>query len=271
MPKPDISELLNRTLVVVAHPDDEAVGAGALMQRMREAYVVFCTDGGPRDNFFWGRYGSRKKYIAVRSQETRSAAEIARVQQTSFLNFPDQELYQHLSEALHELEFLISDLCPAAILTHAYEGGHPDHDCCAFLSYVLGLRRELPVWEMPLYHRTNSGMQSQKFLRYRLRAVSLRMSSRELQVKQRMVSCYVSQADALQSFELGVERFRRLEKYDFSRPPKTPVINYEAWQWPVMAEQVCAAFFLAQAITPGRTRQRSKPAELAKNRAGTQE
>src|SRR3954464_14150939 len=44
-----LAPLLGRTLVIVAHPDDEAVACAALLQRMREAHVLFCTDGGPLD------------------------------------------------------------------------------------------------------------------------------------------------------------------------------------------------------------------------------
>ena len=52
----NIAELLGRTLVLVAHPDDETAGCGALLQRMDEPIIVFATDGAPRDKYFWGKY-----------------------------------------------------------------------------------------------------------------------------------------------------------------------------------------------------------------------
>src|SRR5437868_962228 len=37
------------TLLVVAHPDDEALGAGALLTRLANASIVIVTDGAPAD------------------------------------------------------------------------------------------------------------------------------------------------------------------------------------------------------------------------------
>ena len=54
------TELTGRVLVLVAHADDESVGYGALLQKMREAVVVIATDCAPRDEYFWGRFGSRE-------------------------------------------------------------------------------------------------------------------------------------------------------------------------------------------------------------------
>jgi LmbE family N-acetylglucosaminyl deacetylase len=73
----DLSPLLGRTLVLVAHPDDEAVGCGALMQRMHEPVVVFATDGAPRDDYFWKTYGSRLRYSRVRQVRWRFAAQFS--------------------------------------------------------------------------------------------------------------------------------------------------------------------------------------------------
>lgn len=237
----DITELLGRTLVIVAHPDDEAVGAGVLLQRMKEACVVFCTDGGPRDAFFWKRYGSREEYVRVRRREAETAAEIAGVKRTEFLSFCDQELHKSLQAGLGELDRVTREVRPSALLTHAYEGGHPDHDCCAFLGRMVARRHNLAIWEMPLYHRNERGLQCQKFVPGAGKSVRVRVKSDELGNKQEMVGAYASQSAALRSFELEVERFRRQPAYDFLRPP-ADVINYEVWQWPVKAAEVCAAF-----------------------------
>lgn len=242
MPERPIAELLNRTLVVVAHPDDECIGAGALLQRIRPACVVFCTDGGPRDKYFWEKYGSREEYVRVRRGEAEAVAKIAGVERSEFLAIADQELYLNLARALEELERLVCEFRPEALLTIAYEGGHPDHDCCAFLSSELGRRHGLPVWEMPLYHRTRAGARQQEFLGQEDDGIGLQISTEELERKQRMLAAYMSQAGVLAGFDLSVEKFRVQPEYDFTAAPPVEVINYEVWEWPMKASEVCARF-----------------------------
>jgi len=237
-----LAELLNRTLVIVAHPDDEAIGAGALLRRMREAAVVFCTDGGPRDPYFWNKYGSREHYAQVRRREADAAMRMAGVRRTDILPITDQHLYQNLPLAFEELDRVTRDFQPDAILTLAYEGGHPDHDSCAFLSSVLGERRQLPVWEMALYHRNKDGPPCQDFLHPEWSGVPLEMTTQELEAKKRMVKLYISQGEALQNFVFSYECFRRQPDYDFRKPPAAEVINYEAWQWTMKATEVASAF-----------------------------
>ena len=151
------TELTGRVLVLVAHADDESVGYGALLQRMREAVVVIATDGAPRDEYFWGRFGSRENYRAVRRDEARRAMQLAGVRELVLLaeedsRLEDQRLFLNLAAAYERLEKLVERVRPEAIATLAYEGGHPDHDSCSVLGARLGEQFGLPVWEAPLYH-----------------------------------------------------------------------------------------------------------------------
>ena len=75
----ELEILLGKTVVIVAHPDDEAAGCGVLLQRMQDPIVVFATDGAPADSFFWGRYGSRDAYAQLRRDEARRALKLAGV------------------------------------------------------------------------------------------------------------------------------------------------------------------------------------------------
>src|SRR5205085_9356681 len=68
-----LAQILGRTMVLVAHPDDESIACGGLLQKMRSPFVVFATDGAPEDDFFWGRYGSRAAYSKLRQEEALSA------------------------------------------------------------------------------------------------------------------------------------------------------------------------------------------------------
>ncbi|MGC2211029.1 MAG: PIG-L family deacetylase [Candidatus Korobacteraceae bacterium] len=162
------AELTGRVLVLVAHADDECVGYGALLQKTREAVVVIATDGAPRDEFFRGRYGSRERYAAVRREEAQRAAQVAGVRELVLLaeedgrlgghqferhRFEDQRLFLNLAAAYELAAKVAERVRPEAIATLAYEGGHPDHDCCSLLGARLGARLGVPVWETALYAR----------------------------------------------------------------------------------------------------------------------
>src|SRR5260370_25223728 len=92
--------LMGRTLVLVAHPDDEVIGCGALLRRMRSAVVVFATDAAPRDPHFWQGYSSREAYADARREEAIRVAEFGMHEVESLSGhrpngFVDQELLAH--------------------------------------------------------------------------------------------------------------------------------------------------------------------------------
>src|SRR3954469_18766827 len=63
------SEVVSKRIaVVVAHPDDEAIGAGAVLRGFRDVTIVHVTDGAPRDDGYAGSKGfaSRAEYAAAR-------------------------------------------------------------------------------------------------------------------------------------------------------------------------------------------------------------
>ena len=238
--------LLGRTLVVVAHPDDEAVGCGALLQRMRDPIVVFATDGAPFDKYFWGQYGSREAYRELRRKEARSALALIGVKNVFFLGdeqaIVDQQLFRNLARAVDFLSRLVEQVRPEILLTLAYEGGHPDHDSCNFLCYIVGRRLSVPVWEMPLYHRSSDGVGVfQEFLDEGDEIV-VQPTAEEIENRKQMLAAYPSQGQTIQQFASTTERFRPLRRYDYTKPPHPGVLNYEAWQWPITGSQVAAEF-----------------------------
>src|SRR5262249_40730026 len=158
----DFKPLLGTTLVLVAHPDDEVVVCGLLMQKMRKAVVVFATDGAPRNEGFWKQFGSRSAYANVRRNEAQQAlgsigAHAIFLAEHVQGGIADQELFLNLPAAIAEVESIVSQIEPDCILTPAYEGGHPDHDAACFIGAMLGPRTKVPVWESPLYHRKTDG------------------------------------------------------------------------------------------------------------------
>ena len=245
-----LKPLLGRTLLLVAHPDDESISCGALLQRVREPIVVYGTDGGPQDEFFWGKHGSRENYVEVRKKEARAALGAVGVTNVLWLadsdmkHFQDQHLFRHLPAAFEALRTLVERHKPDTILTLAYEGGHPDHDSCNFLGRQVADDLGLPAWEAPLYFRRGeSNVLLQEFHTKNGTEIELIPTPEEQRRKRQMCEAYVSQRGVVSIFENNDrERFRPMAAYDYSKPPHEGVLNYEAWQWPIKGQEVADKF-----------------------------
>ena len=259
-----LDPLLGRSLLVLAHPDDECVTYGALLQRMADPIVRFMTDGAPRDAYFWGRYGSRETYAAIRQQEARRALARIGVEHIEFVSdgchgrslqanrhaasdlLVDQELFRILPAAWRELAEAVERLQPQALLTLAYEGGHPDHDSCNLLVSLAAKKFDLPAWEAPIYNRASESdadrLEPQRFTAENGTEIDVCPSATEIEQKRAMWREYASQGDFLQFFSPERECVRPLPAYDYSLPPHTGQLNYERWQWPMTGNDVCRAF-----------------------------
>ena len=125
--------------LVVAHPDDESIGCGAQLPRLSGLTVIHVTDGAPRD----GRDAARRgfpdpaAYAAVRARELDAALTLAGIapERRIALGHPDQGVAEIIAPLARQLAALFAARGITVALTHAYEGGHPDHDAVA-----LGLR-----------------------------------------------------------------------------------------------------------------------------------
>ncbi len=243
----ELEPLLGRTLVLVAHPDDECITCGGLLQNMRDPVVVYATDGAPQDPYFWNRYGSREAYSRIREEECRRALAEVGVQEMVFLTnreprLIDQELFQNLAIAFEVLYHEARQLRPEAILTMAYEGGHPDHDSCSLLARELGTELGIPVWEAPLYRRERNELSVQEFLEPNGTEITYSPTPAEIERKRAMCASYPSQGDFLQVFGVEREIFRPQKQYDYTQPPHGGKLNYEIWQWSMTGTQVSMKF-----------------------------
>lgn len=234
-----------RVALVVAHPDDEVIGAGARLPQLRNVAVIGVTDGAPRDMHDARAKGfaTRDEYAAARRSERAAALEIAGVDASCVfeIGLADQEASHDLAGLSLLLEALLLRLRPRVVLTHAYEGGHPDHDAVAFAVHaaVVRLRRagnRAPappaLFEFPSYHERNGRMVTGRFLQWPdspERAVYLSRAERTL--KRRMFECFVTQQRVLAEFATEVERFRAAPQYDFGAPPGAGAALYDAFPW----------------------------------------
>jgi LmbE family N-acetylglucosaminyl deacetylase len=240
---------LERPLILVAHQDDEALGCSLLLQRSTSPVVVFATDGAPQDPYFWSKAGSRARYAAMRRLEGLLACRAMHIKEVEFLpkltetqEFMDQRLYRSLPLASMRLQDIVDRYGPQYIVSHAYEGGHPDHDSCAFLARVLADGNQLPLWEFPLYHRNNDRYTRQEFISCSGKEIACTGSLIEMEVKANAICAYASQRDVLRDFNWSTELYRPAERYDFAKRPHGGKVNYETWGWNVSGNDVLSAF-----------------------------
>lgn len=240
-----------RAMVVVAHPDDETIALGARIQRLAAAAFIHVTDGAPRneeDSRAHG-FGSLDDYREARAQEVSAMFREAGLHGASriCLNFRDQEASLNLAKITRELAQQIAQHEPEIIFTHPYEGGHPDHDACAFavhhaveMNRASGGGRPL-ILESPFYHAGPNGFETGTFLRHEgwTPEISYELSEAERERKRKLVVCYTTQRETLKGFRDLIEPFRIAPVYDFTRPPHEGKLLYEHYPWGMSSERFC--------------------------------
>ena len=235
-----------RIAVLAAHPDDETIGASSLLARFPESVVIYLTDGAPRDNKLWSPefHGTREEYAFLRRVEAERALGIAGVspRQIRWLGAVDQEAIFSTGDLAHSLAEVLATLQPDVLITHPYEGGHPDHDSAALIACLaaaqLDPERTPSLVEMTSYHAHNCQCVTGEFLNLdAVQEVCIDLSPDERERKRSMFSAYASQKLVLSSFGTDRERFRRAPDYDFSRPPHDGKLWYECMGWPMTGEQ----------------------------------
>ncbi|MGZ5182663.1 MAG: PIG-L deacetylase family protein [Ramlibacter sp.] len=234
---------LPATLVVVAHPDDEIVGAGSRLALLKHARFVYVTDGAPADGRDAARHGlSVDDYRAVRRRERDAALASCGIapSQVVDLGCADQQAARRLPELAMQLADLFTAMRPSAVLTQPYEGGHPDHDATAFTVHAAAalLRRagHAPpeLVEMTSYHRGPQGLRAGEFLpapEVDTGLATVRLDATGRERKRALLACHASQRETLAQFPLDVERFRPAPRYDFRQPPHDGALFYEAHPW----------------------------------------
>jgi LmbE family N-acetylglucosaminyl deacetylase len=120
--QPDDGNGIPRILVVVAHPDDETLGAGGTVakfaQRGSEVWVLVICDG------VTARHSEvdRQKECAKRACETLGVSNVV------FCDMPDQRLDTlSLVDVITPIEECVAELQPELVLTHFEEDVNQDH------------------------------------------------------------------------------------------------------------------------------------------------
>jgi LmbE family N-acetylglucosaminyl deacetylase len=213
------AEKFGKLLVFVAHPDDETIACSGLLQRAAASLVVFAVDGAPPRYGFERRFGSLRQYSEARFVEASRALSLiphcsmrrlARRDGTWFL---DQHLFLELPDAFASLTRIAEEFSPDLVFSHAFEGGHIDHDACHILAKRTAQTLALRILEFPLYWRSEDGKDLfQQFRESSEGEFILQLAQQESVVKRKMLLEYRTQQNLLSAFQLESERFRPARK-----------------------------------------------------------
>jgi LmbE family N-acetylglucosaminyl deacetylase len=237
-----LNNLQTRVLFVVAHPDDEVVGAGgSLLSRFQETHVVHVTDGAPTDMLDAHRnsFATRHDYAQARRQEALAALALAGISEDRVieLGVTDQNSAYQLVSITLKLAELFTQLKPQLVITQPYEGGHPDHDATAFAVHharrLLDENETAPdVFEMTSYHERDESVVYSEFLPDEgSTPMTVVLTAVQQTLKRSMFDCFQSQRDVLRWFPIELERFRRAPAYDFRHAPHAGSLYYEHFDW----------------------------------------
>jgi len=243
-----IDPLPARTVVIGAHPDDEVIGAGALLARLPDATVVHVTDGAPRNesDARAAGFAGWTEYAAARRAEAEAALAVAGLtpERLSGLGIADQKATHNLAPLAQRLTALLRDGGFDAVITHAYEGGHPDHDATALAVHaacrLIEAAGQSPphLVEMAGYHALGGSFIAGTFIAHAeagpVATVALDAKARRL--KRRMLDCHATQRAVLAPFTVQLERFRAAPRYDFRIPPHPGALHYDTRNWGMIGE-----------------------------------
>jgi LmbE family N-acetylglucosaminyl deacetylase len=250
----------DRCAIIVAHPADEVVGAGCLISKLANVSVLHVTDGAPRDTTATDAgFEEISAYAEARKRECLSALALANVPRDRVVELavPDHSAPERLAEITKQVTSFLQQSGADIVVTHPYEGGHPDHDATAFATHAAvrlmehnGFKPPV-IFEMALHPSDDGISKVPEFLRGpKMETTTMFHDERAQALKQRMFDCFETQRKSLQTSPIGPEKFRRPPEYDFSVLPQTGRLHYELFdrspksaEWQLLARKALADLF----------------------------
>jgi LmbE family N-acetylglucosaminyl deacetylase len=217
---------LDRVLVIAPHPDDESIGAGALIQRVGEGggcvRVAVVTDG---DNNLWPqRIAARRwsispedraRWGAMRREESRTALAAlgAPADSATFLGYHDRTLTRLAKRGepgiVESLKEIIESFDPTLVVSPSILDLHADHRAAARFTHEAAEGRLIVTY---IVHGNGPAPRM---------AVRLELRPEEVARKREAIGSHESQlglsAARFLSYARPVEVFFRAE-YDILRP-----------------------------------------------------
>jgi LmbE family N-acetylglucosaminyl deacetylase len=220
------------TALVVAHPDDESIAMSGTVARLTRLTMIHATDGAPKHFEPSGRFSTKEDLLRTRIAETDQALKAALAHPIRRLRyeFTDGEVIDHIETFIDRL--CIDLMFCEAVITHAYEGGHIDHDACSIAVQIACLRLQRLVGRAPArlefagYYAQRGKVRAAQFTpREGCNEVVVNLSATARRRRELAFAAHRSQEGNLRFFNVARECYRQAPHYDFSRLPPTPLYN----------------------------------------------
>jgi hypothetical protein len=225
-------------LFIVADPGDEIVAAGGSFEQTPGAHFLHVTNGSPRDiaTALDDGFGDRVEYARARREEFLAALKCAGLNPecVSELGFVAGEVSRNLATLTMSVAAVLREQQPEVVITHPYEGTHPDHDAIAFAVQTACVVLEMDGWRTPLRLEAagysdwgGEGIVGEFMTPSFTEGVAVELSRDRRLLKQCMLERMPTRLRRLQNVPLNREGFRIAPHCNFTQPPQEGMLHYE--------------------------------------------
>ena len=221
-------------LILIPHPDDEVVACATAIKRAistgAEVFGLYLTHGCiPRDAMWPWDKKNYDKNVAQRQAEAEKAALFLGIEPAEWSDRPARHLWQNMDHVYEEIQQVIAVRNCDQLWVPAYEGGNPDHDALNAIGQKFTAK--LRVLEFAEYNFQDDKTNAQTFPKPNGREQTIILTDAERQFKCDALALYKSERANLNYVGVKQESFRRLEDYDYSKPPHEGMLWYTRFQW----------------------------------------
>ncbi len=219
---------MKNILFIAAHPDDELVGATFIIKKVllkKNLIIFFPTNGviSKEQMWFWNKnkYEEKKK---IRNEEMKKSLKLLGIKKFFKQDIPTRKLKENIEKTFRKINLLVRDYKIDTIFCPAYEGGHQDHDVSNFICSKF--QNSSKVYEYAEYNFSKGKINCNEFIKTTKDEVTIKLSEKEKKEKIKLLKIYNSEKGNLGYLKLEKECYRKLYKYDYSKPPHLGKLFY---------------------------------------------
>ncbi len=225
---------MKNILLLIPHPDDEVVGASAIVQRIKEQgcsfFFFFVTNGVLEKNEMWPwKRRNYEKILNVRMDEMNRSLDLFNVKEFFLQSIPTRQLKYFIKPTIETISNIVLKNKIDSIFTPAYEGGHQDHDITNFIASRF--RKKLNIFEYSEYNNYQNKINSNTFIKTTGNEVCYKLTRSEVEFKRKALKIYASEKSNLGYINLKKECYRPLIDYNYNLPPHEGVLFYRRFSF----------------------------------------